>query len=736
MNLKIFLGVGGTLVVIGAALLILWAVGVFGPARPPPRKPPTGKKILNTYTLSPNNTWTYWDPEGTEIRGIGIQQLANDLFVTQKYKAEAEFANTRVVIFLLPGRYEQLHLQVGYYTSVVGLGAQATDTVVQGTIEVPNHSDPCIGALENNFRNIANLTIEVDTSTLFSDDITDPEAPTVADRTIRQRLTNYFRVSQASPIRNIHVKGTDAAKQPHISDVRGNFAVSQFTGGCRRRPDSGGYSSGGFMANVALSAGEMRFGTQQQFFSRNCDYNIRSANPEMGGGGAWNIYMMGCVGETGQTAVGRKIISTAVNKCPPNSSDVDDDNDSEDIDDAGRPPPLITWKEITPGLMASIPQIRYEHDTFSILKPELVNNSSGLLPVEGEKLTNVFIVEPNTSIKTINKKLAAGVNLIFSPWVYHFDEPVRITQSGSVVMTLGYATIIPTGGHPAIVVADDAEGVRLSGFLLQAGKKRSEALLLVGEHPRDGGSQSNPTIIYDIFSRVGGGEIEPGDDPAVVNPDFLGTCETMVVVNQNHTILDHIWCWRADHVGSDQSGLGTEFARVDHAVVVRGDRVKMFGVFAENALKEQIVWEGDSGELYFQQSTLPSDVSGDWDYPGTRVTGRDFKGSGMGVYSFFSNKHTVDLDPPVAAPEVPTAFLVFNEDDEEAAATAEIESCFTVFLDAQGGSGVIKSVLNGRGPSSNASNATKPQWCGTLCADVNDCECQLPFSQWCDVEED
>jgi hypothetical protein len=257
---------------------------------------------------------------------------------------------------------------------------------------------------------------------------------------------------------------------------------------------------------------------------------------------------------------------------------------------------------------------------------------------------------------------------------------------------------------------------------------------LVGEHPQEGGSAADPTIIYDVFSRVGGGEIEAGDDPALPNPDVVGSCDTMVVVNQNHTILDHLWCRRADYVESDRSGLGADFAQVDHAVAVRGERVKMFGVFADHALKEQLVWEGGHGELYFQQSTLPSDVSGDdWDYPGTRVTGKHFKGSGMGVYAYFSDKHTVGLDPPAVAPEVPTAFLVFDADDEEVAETAEIESCFTVFLDANG-LGSIQSVLNGRGPSSNASNATKPQWCGTLCAEVNDCACELPFSQWCDDE--
>ena len=46
------------------------------------------------------------------------------------------------------------------------------------------------------------------------------------------------------------------------------------------------------------------------------------------------------------------------------------------LKDLVRDPAFITLKDQTPGLMASIPQIRYNQDTetFSILKPPLVNN--------------------------------------------------------------------------------------------------------------------------------------------------------------------------------------------------------------------------------------------------------------------------------------------------------------------------------------------------------------------------
>ena len=452
------LGIGIPLV-IGLIIVILWAVGIFAtkPTKHPPGKPPTGKKLFNTYILSPHNTWTYWDTDGSPTRGTDNQRLVRDIFAVQKSEEKVEFGNTRILIFLLPGRYKNLHIQVGYYTSVAGLGKTAADTIVQGTIESPNDTDPCLGALYNHFRNISNLTIEVDVTTLYSDDVTDPGASVLVSQTPRQKHTNYFRVSKGSPIRNIRVR---AAARGH----QANFAVSQFSGGCKADLGSGGYSSGGFMANVVIHDGECRLGTQQQYFSRNCEYNVRSS---ISGGGVWNIYLLGLLGSTGKTAGRQEILVTEVNKCPQLwLGDPKHDKEGQ--------PPLITLKHSTPGLMASIPEINYNSntDTFYIVKPALFENPIGFMTAKekGDQIvSNVFIVNSFTSIQTINKKLNEGVNLIFSPLVYHFDEPVRITQSETVVVTLGYATIIPTAGTPAIIIGNDTEGVRLSGFILQAG---------------------------------------------------------------------------------------------------------------------------------------------------------------------------------------------------------------------------------------------------------------------------
>ena len=178
-------------------VLILWAAGVFKKKkkkrrrRRPPGTVPTEKILFNTYMLNPNDIWTYWDETGSKIWGTNIQALVRNIFAKQNDKQTAEYGYRRVLIFLLPGEYVNFHIKVGYYTSVVGLGETAADTVVRGSIEVSNDDHPCIGALDNNYRNISNLTIEVDKTTM----IPEGESQTQLEQDLH---SNYFRVSALS----------------------------------------------------------------------------------------------------------------------------------------------------------------------------------------------------------------------------------------------------------------------------------------------------------------------------------------------------------------------------------------------------------------------------------------------------------------------------------------------------------------------------------------------------------
>ena len=71
--------------------------------------------------------------------------------------------------------------------------------------------------------------------------------------------------------------------------------------------------------------------------------------------------------------------------------------------------------------------------------------------------------------------------------------------AGQVLLGLGFATLTPTRGNAAVVVA--APGARLAGVLVQAGAKRSRALVEVGDGQRHGTKES-PMVLTDVFARA------------------------------------------------------------------------------------------------------------------------------------------------------------------------------------------------------------------------------------------
>src|SRR5581483_5310754 len=92
-------------------------------------------------------------------------QATLDSISTQQ--VPSQFGTGRYAIFFAPGTYgtaaDPLDFQVGYYTQVAGLGADPSDVVVNGTINVYNQ---CFGGgvcngLDNFWRSLSNLTLNV-----------------------------------------------------------------------------------------------------------------------------------------------------------------------------------------------------------------------------------------------------------------------------------------------------------------------------------------------------------------------------------------------------------------------------------------------------------------------------------------------------------------------------------------------------------------------------------------------
>ena len=272
-----------------------------------------------------------------------------------------------------------------------------------------------------------------------------------------------------------------------------------------------------------------------------------------------------------------------------------------------------------------------------------------------------------------------------------------VSRPGTVVLGLGFATLVPQEGDAAMIVTPNS-GVKLSGLIFDAGPVNSPVLLSVGTraHGFGGfGATNDPDLVQDVFFRVGGAETTPVGATVCFSD------------NASNSIIDDMWVWRADH-GQDPSDIGWTDNTGDTGVLVTGDNVTAYGLAVEHFQKNEVVWSGQGGTDIFFQNENPYDPPSQsaWmatptqdGYPAFLVTPnvKTFQGYGMGSYSFFN---IADLNPQV-----------FSSEAFEAPGTPGVQfhDVFTIFLNASGGYGGILSVVNGTGGETTSIDPDYPQ---------------------------
>ena len=525
-----------------------------------------------------------------EVDAIAAKQVTN------------EMGSARYALLFKPGTYgtaaQPLNFQVGYYTEVSGLGQSPGDVVVNGSIYVRNQCSAtghCI-ALNNFWRSMSNLTINVNT----------PDFGCYSGQ--------FWAVSQAAPLRRVHVKG-----QTTLMDY------------CTQPA----YASGGFIADSRFDQVVIS-GSQQQFFTRNSSLNGWS-------NGVWNQVFSGTEG--------------APAECFPASAACGGPYTTVDTTSVSREKPYL-YIDSSGAYRVFVPAAAT--DTRG------VSWADGPTPGRSIPLTDVFVARPSDSAQAINRELARGRHLLLTPGVYHLDQTIRIKRTDTVVLGLGLASLTPTAGQVAMSVAD-VPGVAIAGITFDAGPVNSPVLLQVGTQraaqgqgpSRAGWSDAgNPTALQDVFFRIGG--------------PYLGKATVSLEVNSDHVLLDDIWAWRADH----GNGVGWSDNTADTGLVVNGDHVTATGLFVEHYQKTEVIWNGEHGEVTFFQNEKPYDppsqaawmsAPGKEGYPALLVSPgvEHFSGTGMGSYSFFNqgidifaaNAFEVPVTPGVRLHNLLTVFL-------------------------------------------------------------------------------
>jgi hypothetical protein len=520
-----------------------------------------------------------------------IQRRVDEIFAEQQTN---QFGERRDAVLFAPGEYDAT-VDVGFNTSVLGLGLSPDDVTINGQVRVDAEWFDG-NATQNFWRSVENLAI----------------APTDG--------VNRWAVAQAAPMRRVHVRG-----------------------GLDVYPSGSGWASGGYIADSRID-GRVASGSQQQWFSRDSEFGSWD-------GSSWNMVFSGVRGAPPQTF----------------------------------PNPPFTVLDATP--VSREKPFLYVDDggAYRVFLPDPRWDSAGASWTSGEtagrslSIDRFFVARPGDSAGRINAALDEGKHLFLTPGVYRLDDTIRIDRADTVVLGIGLPTLVPENGVDAMTVAD-VGGVRLAGFLIDAGAENSDVLLTIGDERSDARHEANPTSVHDVFFRIGGAQ--------------AGRATTSLVVNSADVIVDHIWAWRADH----GDGVGWQTNTADTGVVVNGANVVATGLFVEHYQRNQVVWNGENGRTVFFQNEMPYDPpdqqawrDGDADgyaaYKiGDQVATHELWGAGS--YCYFNVNPSVRASRAFEAPDAPGV---------------KLHGLVTVSL---GGNGSIGNVVNSTGAP------VGPEWTG------------------------
>ena len=438
--------------------------------------------------------------------------------------------------------------------------------------------------------------------------------------------TERWAVSQGASLRRMHIAG----------------ALEYTNSSC-------GFASGGFTGDTLVD-GVVNACSQQQWYTRNSTMSSFEDN-------VWNFVF------SGDTFTG----TAPTNTFPKNT------------------------------VLATTPVVREKpylyvdsSGNYNVFSPSVKTSSSGISWGSGSPngglgagtslaISTFYIATPSNSASDINTALASGKNLILTPGIYQLSAAIAITNANTVVLGLGYPTIVPQTGSAAFTVAD-VDGVQIADVLVDAGPTTSPVLVQVGSGHTGVRHNSNPTLLADVYFRIGGAT--------------AGSAGTALQIDSDDAILDNVWAWRADH----GAGVGWTSNTATHGVVVNGDYVTALGLAVEHFQQSQTAWNGNNGETIFYQSEDPYDVPSQsaWmegsrnGYPSYEVASAvcSHTAYGLGVYSYFNQGVAIYQDNALYAPNV---------------TGVNFTSMVTVKLNGSGG---INNIIDDTGGPTSATTAT------------------------------
>ncbi len=274
-----------------------------------------------------------------------------------------QFGSRRDAVLFKPGTYSNT-ANVGYYTSVAGLGLSPDDVTINGDVTVDAFNASEAGnATQNFWRSTENLSV------------------------VPSSGTDRWAVAQAGPFRRMHIKG-----------------------GLNLFPASYGWASGGYIADSKID-GKVASASQQQWYSRDSNFGSWEARS-----GTWSS----------PASPGPRPRRSRTRRSP------------------RWPPPRSPGRSRsstsrTASTGCSCPPA---HQRLRRLLDQREHGRSSI------PMSQFYVVKPGDDAARINQALAQGLNLFFTPGVYHLNQTLNVTRADTVVLGIGLATLIPDNGSP------------------------------------------------------------------------------------------------------------------------------------------------------------------------------------------------------------------------------------------------------------------------------------------------
>lgn len=440
-----------------------------------------------------------------------------------------------------------------------------------------------------------------------------------------------WTVSQSTSARRMQIESTSK----YISDVGSN----NFWG------------SGGFIADSRYTSTRPNWGGQQQWYTRNTVFPAGSGAM----GGSYNMVWQGCVNAPQANDANSPIATTPIIREKPFLF-IDKDGEYKVFVPAWNKDRVgVSWSETDMG--------------------------EGRIQ---DLLTDWYVAKEGDTDVEINNALKAGKNIFFTPGHYSLNAPIQVNRKDAILLGAGIAsvTLEPTEKNTwGCIYVDDKDGIIVAGLLMDSFNSTTYQIR-VGNEAAKADHSANPILLTDITCRVGG----------VQSKNIQ--IHTSMQLNSNHVVGDHFWLWRADH-GSQRGGnLRWVRDRCKNGLIVTGDDVILYGLFAEHYQEYEVLWLGERGRTYFLQNEPPYDApnQASWSSQGGRVDGyaaykvvntvKEHHGIGMGSYAVLTGTDgKVNKSNGFEIPNSPNVKLE--------------KMCTTRFA----GPGQIQNVINGIGGS-------------------------------------